>query len=89
MISTHRTENRHMSEATPVIRERTGSWKRHLCAWYGHDNIGVRNLLWGTPETLCLRCRASAWVEDSEVHDRMLAEVRAIQSRGGRSDPQA
>jgi hypothetical protein len=39
-----------------------GNWKRHICAWWGHDNIGVRNLLYGTGETLCLRCRSSSWV---------------------------
>ena len=37
----------------------TGNWKRHICAWFGHHNIGTRDLLWGTPETLCLRCRQS------------------------------
>lgn len=43
------------------IETRPGNWKRHICAWWGHENIGVRNLLHGTDEIMCLRCHEAAW----------------------------
>lgn len=43
------------------IETSPGNWKRYICKWFGHDNIGTWNLLWGTQEILCLRCRESSY----------------------------
>jgi hypothetical protein len=37
-----------------------GNWKRHLCGWIGHENIGTFDLLDMRPAVMCLRCRQFA-----------------------------
>jgi hypothetical protein len=44
------------------IRSRPGTWRRHLCKWFGHRNVGIRDHITGEWGYACLRCWGTAYV---------------------------
>lgn len=49
------------------IHEDKGTWRRFICAWWGHKNIRTLDIVHeGRFEFVCLRCWGRAfWIGDS------------------------